>query len=161
MEPAGASEMSVVFASLNIGLQRFQASGRKADRKFQAIARAVQQAFERVHVHAMGLVEVGDAVQGLPEERATRLLQLIRAEMSRTELVVHANATGHPYMLLSKAGSNVTFRDVRVVAGFVNQAHRKALRATMAGADCVVDLRLVAGVSPAPPNASSPGQIAT
>ena len=39
-----ASEMHVVFASLNIGLPRSQACGQNAERKLKAIARGVQQA---------------------------------------------------------------------------------------------------------------------
>ena len=140
MEVAGASEMTVIFASLNIGLPRSQACGRNAQRRFRAIARAVQQAFEVVKVDAMGLVEVGDAVQGLPGREAAELLEIIRAQMAHIQLVVHADATGHPYMLLSKAGSNANLTDVRVQKGFVDQDYRKALRATLREADGDVDL---------------------
>ena len=138
-----ATPPTVVFASLNIGLQRDQACGRNAQRKFNAIARGIQQAFERVRVDAMGLVEVGDAVDGLPQHEAAQLLDTIRAHMPDIQLVFHANATGHPYMLLSKAGSNANLTDVRVVQGFVGQQDRKALRARLAWADGVVDLWLV------------------
>ena len=138
-----ASEMHVVFASLNIGLPRSQACGQNAERKFKAIARGVQQAFERVKVDAMGLVEVGDAVEGLPAREAAQLLNIIRAQLPGIELLVHAGATGHPYMLLSKAGSNAILTDVRVIEGFVSQQYRKALRATLTKADGDVDLWLV------------------
>ena len=103
----------------------------------------VQQAFDHTGVHAMGFVEVGDADDGLPAPQATRLLEVIRAQMPDTQLVAHAEATGHPYMLLSKASSNARFTDVRVVSRFVSQTYRKALRATLAGAGRLVDLWLV------------------
>ena len=145
--PAVASEMNVVFASLNIGLPRSQACGQNAERKFKAIARGVQQAFERVKVDAMGLVEVGDAVEGLPAREAAQLLNIIRAQMPNTQLDVHAAATGHPYMLLSKAGSNANLTNVGIVDVFVAPTHRKALRATLTEEDGVVDLWLVQLVS--------------
>lgn len=135
--------MTVVFASLNIGLNRSQACGKYATRRFTAIARGVQQAFERANVDAMGLVEVGDAAEGLPSREATQLLEIIQAQMPQMQLVVHANATGHPYILLSKAGSRANLTDVRVVEGFLCQKYRKALRATFTGADGDVDLWLV------------------
>jgi len=91
----------------------------------------------------MGLVEVGDAVEGLPAREADELLEVIQASCSNTQLVVHANATGHPYIFLSKAGSNANITDVRVVEGFVTQEWRKALRATLTEADGDVDLWLV------------------
>ena len=133
-----ATPPTVVFASLNIGLQRLQACGRNAVRRFRGIARWVQQAFQRVKVDAMGLVEVGDAHQGLPEHAAAQLLDTIREHMQDIQLVVHANATGHPYMLLSKEGSHANFADVCIV-----QTERKALRARLTWADGDVDLWLV------------------
>ena len=135
--------MPVIFASLNVGLHAQQACGYNGARRFRAIARGVQQAFERVKVDAMGLVEVGDCVDGLPAQQAAELIDSIRAQMHRTDLVVHADATGHPYILLSKAESNVDVRDVRIVRGFVHQKERKALRATLVDADGGVDLWLV------------------
>ena len=145
-----AAPPTVVFASLNIGLQRSQAGGKNAARKFTAIARGVHQAFETTKVDAMGLLEVGDAVEGLPAQQATQLLEIIRAQMPHIQLVVHADATGHPYMLLSKAGSNANLADVRVVEGFVSQTWRKALRATLTLADGDVDLWLAQLSHPAP-----------
>ena len=139
--------MPVIFASLNVGLHAQQACGHNGARRFRAIARGVQQAFERVKVHVMGLVEVGDSVDGLPAQQAAELIDSIRAQMHRTDLVVHADAAGHPYILLSKADSNVDIRDVRIVRGFVHQRERKALRATLADADGGVDLWLVHLVS--------------
>ena len=100
----------------------------------------MQQAFEQTGVHAMGLVEIGDAEHGLPAPQAARLLEVIRAQMPDTQLVAHAEATGHPYMVLSKASSNAHFTDVRVVDHFVSQTYRKTLRATLAGAGRAVDL---------------------
>ena len=88
----------------------------------------------------MGLVEVGDAGEGLPAREAAQLLNIIRAQMPHIQLDVYAAATGHPYMLLSKAGSNAILTDVRVVEGFVSQTHHKALRATLTEKDGVVDL---------------------
>ena len=122
-----------MFASLNIGLQRAQACGRRADRRFRAIARAVREAFYTVKVTAIGLVEVGDAIQGLPAERSARLIEVIRAEMPDTVLLVHADAVGHPYMLLSLRRRVI--EDIRVIDSFVSQKRRKALRATLLAPD--------------------------
>ena len=135
--------MTVIFASLNVGLQRAQACGRNGEQRFKAIARGVQQAFEQVQVHVMGLIEVGDAILGLPAREAARLLQIIKDQMPDLELVVHADATDSPYILLSKAGSNVNLTNVRVVEGFVAQKWRKALRATLVEANGDMDLWLV------------------
>ena len=92
---------------------------------------------------AMGLMEVGDAVQGLPAHESAQLFEIVQAQMPDIQLVVHANGKGHPYILLSKVGSNAHVTDVRVVDGFVAQTYRKALRATLADADGYVDLWLV------------------
>ena len=136
--------MTLLFASLNIGLTTAQACGQNAQRKFTAVACGVQQAFERVKVDAMGLVEVGDAEEGLPPHAAAQLVEIIQAQLPDIQLVVHADATGHPYMLLSKAGGNAEVTDVRVVDGFVTpQTWRKALRATLTEADGDVNLWLV------------------
>ena len=118
--------MTTIFASLNVGLQRSEACGKNAERKFKAIARGVAEAFRNVGVHAMGLVEVGDAEQGLPTQQAERLMEHIHAETGPDiQLDVHANATGSPYMLLSKAAvlgaCRVNFSNVRLVKGFVKQ----------------------------------------
>ena len=135
--------MTVVFASLNIGLHKAQACGKNAVRRFRTIARGARRAFEQVKVDAMGLVEVGDAADGLPPHEAAQLLKTIRAQMPFIQFVVHANATHHPYMLLSRAGSNANFTNVRVVGCFVSQTWRKALHATLTEADGDVDFWLV------------------
>ena len=108
--------------------------------RFRAFARGVQQAFEVVKVDAMGLFEVGDAVEGLPAREAAQLLEIIRRQMPNAQLDVHADATGHPYMLLTKAGSNANLTNVGIVDVFVAPTHRKALRATLTEEDGVVDL---------------------
>jgi len=104
-----------------------------------------QQAFEEAEVDAIGLVGVGDADDGLPSDVGRRLLATIKDRARKTELVVHACATQGAYMLLSKADSNAKFSNVRVETGFVSQAWRKALRATLTlgSSSCEVDFWLV------------------
>ena len=70
--------MTISFASLNIGLQREQACSANGQRRFNAIARGVRRAFQEAEVDAIGLVEVGDKVQGLPRQQADQLVDTIR-----------------------------------------------------------------------------------
>ena len=100
--------MALVFSSLNIGLQRSQAAGRRANRRFEAVARGVRVAFQEVGVDVMGLCEVGesreDKLGGLSRDQSRQLLDAIQAAMPDVALEVNANAIGYPYMLLSKQG---------------------------------------------------------
>ena len=88
--------MTISFASLNIGLQRDQACHRNGQRRFNAIAWGVRRAFQEAEVDAIGLVEVGDKVQGLPRQQADQLVDTIRAHMEDIELCDHARANSHP-----------------------------------------------------------------
>ena len=118
----------MIFASLNVGLQRSEACGEKnAERNFKAIARGVAKAFRNVGVHAMGLVELGGTVQGLPTQQSERLIEHIHAETAPDiQLDVHANAHGSPYMLLSNAAVLGACRvtSVRLVKNFLQQKWR-------------------------------------
>ena len=135
--------MTISFASLNIGLVRQQACSGNGQRRFNAIARGVARAFQEGEVDVIGLVEVGDKVQGLPRQQADALVDTIRAHMQDTKLCVHVSAEGHPYMLLSKVESKINFTNVRVVKDFVSDRWRKAVRATYTDAGDEVDLWLV------------------
>jgi hypothetical protein len=127
--------MAPVFSSLNIGLQKAQAGGKKADRRFRAIARGVRDAFQLVGVQVMGLCEVGESrpgfCGGLSPDQSRQLLDAIQAAMPDVALEVHADAIGYPYMLLSKQGIDVNVTNVRVVDNFLRQGYRKAVRATL------------------------------
>ena len=135
--------MTVIFASLNVGLHRAEACGKHADKKFRAIARGMREAFNSVKVHALGLVGVGDDEDGLSEAQAVQFMEIIQQELPNTPLDVHASPLTSPYMLLSKADMKVDIRNVRVEQNFVSQSWRKALRATFVEADSEIDLWLV------------------
>jgi len=100
--------MTISFASLNIGLQRAQAKGHNRQRRFNAVAQGVRRAFLEAEVDAVGLVEVGDKMEGLPQEQADQLLRTIRAHLKEIQLRAHVCAEDHAYMLLSKVGSRST-----------------------------------------------------
>ena len=148
LEPAGASEMTMVFASLNVGLQESEACGKNAERRFKAIACGVAKAFRHSRVQVMGLVEVGDAENGLPPQQSTLLKQHIRDALTPDkQFNFHSDAVGSLYMLLSRSAvlgaCRIDFTNVRVVTGFLTQKWRKALRATFTGPGAEVDLWLV------------------
>ena len=132
-----ASESTSVFASLNIGLSRQEACGKRSTKRFKAIARGVAEVFRKSGAQAMALVEVGDAENGLPPQQSTLLKQHIRDALPDIPLQFHSDGVASSYMLMSRkavlGACRSVVTNVRIVSGFLSQKWRKASRATFAG----------------------------
>ena len=143
-----ATETTSMFASLNVGLQKQEACGTHATARFKAIACGVADVFRKSGAQAVGLVEVGDPEDGLPQQQSNLLKQHIRDALSPDiSLQFHSDGVGSPYMLMSRqavlGACRTDFTNVRVETGFLSQKWRKALCATFTGPGGEVQLWLV------------------